>query len=41
VLAAVEDRLPASGDDMKALRSELRRIDERLGAIERRLDDLP
>ena len=41
VLAAVEDRLPASGDDMKALRAELRRIDDRLGAIERRLDELP
>ncbi len=41
VIAAVEDRLPASQDDMKALRAELRRIDERLGAIEQRLDDLP
>jgi chromosome segregation ATPase len=40
VLAAVEDRLPASQDDMKALRTELRRIDRRLGEIERRLDDL-
>ena len=41
LLAAVEERLPASQDDMKALRNELRRIDRRLGEIERRLDELP
>lgn len=37
VRAVVEDRLPASQDDMKAVRSELRRIGRRLEAIERQL----
>jgi len=37
VRAVVEDRLPASQDDMKAVRSELRRIGRRLEAIEQRL----
>jgi polyhydroxyalkanoate synthesis regulator phasin len=37
--AAVEDRLPATQDDVKALRAELRRIDRRLEAIENRLGD--
>ena len=41
VLAAVEERLPPNQDDMKGLRNELRRIDRRLGDIERRLDELP
>lgn len=39
VLAAVEERLPASQDDMKALRAELHRIDDRLSKIEKRLSD--
>jgi polyhydroxyalkanoate synthesis regulator phasin len=37
VRSAVEDRLPATQEDMKALRAELRRIDRRLQAIEDRL----
>ena len=37
VRAAVGERLPASQDDMKAIRAELRRIDRRLQAIEERL----
>jgi hypothetical protein len=37
VRAVVEDRLPASQDDMKAVRSELRRIGRRLDAIEQQL----
>ena len=37
VRAAVGERLPASQDDMKAIRAELRRIDRRLEAIEERL----
>jgi polyhydroxyalkanoate synthesis regulator phasin len=39
VRSAVEDRLPATQEDMKALRIELRRIDRRLQAIEDRLSD--
>ena len=39
VRSAVEDRLPATQEDMKALRAELRRIDRRLQAIEDRLKD--
>jgi hypothetical protein len=39
VRSAVEDRLPATQEDMKALRSELARIDRRLKAIEQRLED--
>lgn len=38
VRSAVEDRLPVTQDDMKALRAELKRIDRRLQAIEQRLD---
>ena len=34
---AVGERLPASQDDMKAIRAELRRIDRRLEAIEQSL----
>ena len=37
VRAAVGERLPASQDDVKAIRAELRRIDKRLAAIEERL----
>jgi len=37
VRAAVEDRLPATQDDVKAIRSELRKIGRRLDAIEKRL----
>jgi len=37
VRSAVEDRLPATQEDMKALRAELHRIDRRLEAIEQRL----
>jgi hypothetical protein len=39
VRSAVEDRLPATQEDMKALRAELRRIGRRLEAIEDRLDN--
>jgi hypothetical protein len=38
VRSAVEDRLPITQDDMKALRAELKRLDRRLQAIEQRLD---
>jgi hypothetical protein len=38
VRSAVEDRLPVTQDDMKALRAELARVDRRLQEIERRLD---
>lgn len=38
VRSAVEDRLPVTQEDMKALRAELERIDRRLRAIEQRLD---
>ena len=37
VRAAVEDRLPATQEDVKLLRSELRSIADRLEAIETRL----
>ena len=37
VRAAVEDRLPATQDDMKEIKSELRKIGRRLDAIEKRL----
>jgi len=37
VRTAVEDRLPATQDDAKAIRAELRRIGRRLDAIEERL----
>lgn len=37
VRAAVGERLPASHDDVKAIRAELRRIVKRLDAIEERL----
>ena len=37
VTAAVGERLPASHDDVKAIRAELRRIGKRLDAIEERL----
>lgn len=34
VLSAVEERLPASQDDLKAIRAELRRLSLRLDALE-------
>ncbi len=37
VRAAVGERLPATQDDVKAMRAELRRIAQRLDAIEERL----
>ena len=37
VRAAVEERLPATQDDVKALRTELRRLGKRLEAIEEQL----
>jgi hypothetical protein len=37
VRAAVEDRLPATQEDVRSMRAELRRIDRRLEAIEQRL----
>lgn len=40
VRAAVEDRMPASHDDVRALTDELQSIDRRLAAIERRLGDV-
>ena len=41
VRAAVGERLPATQDDMKALRAELRRIGQRLDVIEERLPPKP
>ena len=41
VRAAVGERLPATQDDVKALRAELRRIGERLDLIEERLPPKP
>jgi seryl-tRNA synthetase len=41
VRAAVEERLPASQEDVRDMRAELRRIAKRLEAIEQRLDDAP
>lgn len=38
VRAAVEERLPATQDDLKAMRADLSRFEERLAAIERRLE---
>ena len=35
--AAVEDRLPATQDDVKEIKAELRQIGRRLDAIEKRL----
>ena len=35
--AAVEDRLPATQDDVKEIKAELRRIGRRLDEIEKRL----
>ncbi len=37
VRAAVEDRLPATQDDVKEIKSELREIGRRLDEIEKRL----
>lgn len=37
VRAAVEDRMPATQEDVKAIRAELRKIGKRLDAIEDRL----
>lgn len=37
VRAAVEDRLPATQDDVKEIKAELRRIGRRLDDIEQRL----
>ena len=37
VRAAVEDRLPATQDDVKEIKAELRRIGRRLDEIEQRL----
>ena len=41
VRAAVGERLPATQDDVKAMRAELRRIAQRLDAIEERLPEKP
>lgn len=41
VRAAVEERLPATQDDVKAIRAELRRIGQRLDVIEERLPPKP
>lgn len=41
VRAAVGERLPATQDDVKAIRAELRRIGERLDVIEDRLPPKP
>lgn len=41
VTAAVGERLPATHDDIKAIRAELRRIGKRLEAIEASLSDQP
>ncbi len=41
VRAAVGERLPATHDDMKAIRAELRRIGKRLEAIEASLAEKP
>ncbi len=41
VRAAVGDRLPATQDDVKAIRAELRRIGQRLDTIEERLPPKP
>ena len=40
VRGALEDRRPATQDDLRALHAELRAIGRRLGAIERRLEGL-
>lgn len=39
VKAAVEDRLPATQEDVRAVRAELHQVVLRLKAIERQLDD--
>ena len=39
VVGAFEERRPATSDDLKELRTELRRISRRLAAIERQLDE--
>ncbi len=41
VRAAVGERLPATHDDVKAIRADLRRIGQRLDAIEERLPPKP
>ncbi len=41
VRAAVEERLPATQEDVKAIRAELRRIGKRLELLEERLGDAP
>ena len=41
VRAAVGERLPATHDDVKAIRADLRRIGRRLDAIEERLPPKP
>ena len=41
VRAAVEERLPATQEDIRDLRSELRKIGRQLAAIEQRLDEPP
>jgi len=41
VRAAVEERLPATQEDVKAIRTELRRLGKRLEAVEERLADVP
>lgn len=41
VRAAVEERLPATQEDVKAIRAELRRIGKRLDALEERLASSP
>ena len=37
VRGAIDDRLPATNDDMRELKAELRAINRRLDAIEKRL----
>lgn len=39
VVGALEERRPATSDDLKELRTELRRISRRLAAIERQLGE--
>ena len=41
VRAAVGERLPATQEDVREMRTELRRIARRLEAIEKRLGDTP
>jgi tetrahydromethanopterin S-methyltransferase subunit G len=36
-VGAIDDRRPATGEDVRALQAELRKINRRLDAIEKRL----